>query len=88
MSGENSFQPYSINTFSQKGKSFAVTYPIHHVSPHYVQSHFREGKFISSYWRDGDGNTNRDTYHGYYAKNPNAVPRISMITKRASHNEK
>ena len=88
MLGENSFQPYAINTFSHKGKSMDVTYPMHHVSPHYVQSHFRDGKYISAYWRDGDGNTNINTYRGYYAKNPNAIPSITLISRKARHNER
>ena len=74
--GETIFQPFAINTFSGKGKKLLTLTPVHHVNPHHVQSHFRDGKFISGYWRDGDGNTaiNRDT--GYFARNPNAIPRI------------
>ena len=69
-----SYEPLAINTFSGKGKKLVTGIPVHHVRPHYVQSHFRDGKFISGYWRDGDGNTNVDTYRGYYAKNPGTLP--------------
>ena len=74
MIGETAFKPFAINTFSKKGKRFITIIPAHHVKPHYVQSHFREGKYVSGYWRDGDGNTNINTYQGYYARNPRAVP--------------
>lgn len=66
--------PYSANTFSGKGKSIVTAVPVHHVSPHHVQGHFRDGKYISPYWRDGDGTTEINSYRGYYAKNPNALP--------------
>lgn len=78
MMEETIFQPFAINTFSGKGKKLLTLTPAHHVSPHHVQSHFRDGKFISGYWRDGDGNTRVNTYRGYYAKNPGAVP-ISFL---------
>lgn len=75
------WQPYSLNTFSGSGKSFQTAYPVHHVRPHYVQAHFRDGKYISEYWRDGDGNTSVNTYRGYYAKNPNAAPVKVLLGK-------
>lgn len=76
------WQPYSVNTFTGKGKPMAVAFPVHHVRPHYVQAHFRDGKYISGYWRDGDGNTKVDTYRGYYAKNPNAASIKITLGKR------
>ncbi len=75
------WQPYSINTFSGKGRKLGIAYPIHHVKPHHVQGHFRDGKYISGYWRDGDGNTKVNTYRGYYAKNPNAAPIAVSLRK-------
>lgn len=74
-----SWSPFSVNTFSGKGRSLAAITPVHHVAPHYVQGHFRDGKYISGYWRDGDGNTKVNTYRGYYAKNLGAVPTIISI---------
>ena len=68
------WQPYSSNTFSRRGKSLGIAYAVHHVNPHHVQGHFRDGKYISGYWRDGDGNTKVNTYRGYYANNPYAAP--------------
>lgn len=70
MIGDSSFKPYAINTFSHRGRQFSTITPVHHVKAHYVQPHFRQGKYISGYWRDGDGNTKVNTYHGYYARNP------------------
>ncbi|WP_028243227.1 hypothetical protein [Pseudobutyrivibrio ruminis] len=64
------YKPLAINTFNGKVKSVFEGLPVHHVSPHYVQSHFRKGKYISGYWRDGDGDTRVDTFMGYYARNP------------------
>lgn len=78
------WKPYSNSTFSGKGKVMATLVPVHHVNPHYVQSHFREGKYISGYWRDGDGNTKVNTYRGYYAKNPGAKP-VSVILNKKGH---
>lgn len=77
MLGDTSFQPYSINTFSNNGKQFTTMTPVHYVNPHSVSSYRRkDGTFVAGYWRDGDGNTgiNRDT--GYYARNPNAISKI------------
>ena len=64
MLGEQSFQPYAINTFSHRGKNFEEITPIHYVRPHEVRPYSRrDGTFVSGYWRDGDGDTtiNRQT---------------------------
>ena len=75
MLGEQSFQPYAINTFSHRGKNFEEIPPIHYVRPHEVRSYTRrDGTLVSGYWRDGDGDTT-----GYYSRNPNAVPKIVRI---------
>ncbi|WP_167511298.1 hypothetical protein [Pseudobutyrivibrio xylanivorans] len=66
----SSYQQLAINTFGGKEKNTFYNLPIHHVNPHYVRPHFRQGKYISGYWRDGDGNTSINTYNGYYARNP------------------
>ena len=78
----HNWKPYSINTFSEKGKSMITTVPIHPVNAHHVQGHFRNGKYISGFWRDGDGNTKVNTYRGYFAKNPNAAP-VNILAKRS-----
>ncbi len=58
MLGEQSFQPYAINTFSHRGKNFEEITPIHYVRPHEVRPYSRrDGTFVSGYWRDGDGDT-------------------------------
>lgn len=75
MLGESSFHPYSINTFSKKGRDISKM-PVHYVNPHWVQSHLREGKFISGYWRDGDGNTAINRSTGYFARNPGIVSHV------------
>ena len=75
MLGEQSFQPYAINTFSHRGKNFEEITPIHYVRPHEVRSYTRrDGTLVSGYWRDGDGDTTIDRMTGYYSRNPNAVP--------------
>jgi len=92
MIGDTSFQPYSINTFSGKGKKFTtIGYndnilqtrtgrrkSIHYVNPHNVRPYRRkDGTFVSGYWRDGDGDTSIDRATGYYSRNP-----ISTIVKK------
>ena len=77
MIGDTSFHPFAVNTFSHNGKEFTTLTPSHYVNPHVVRPYRRkDGTFVAGYWRDGDGNTaiNRDT--GYFARNPNAIPRI------------
>ena len=77
MLGDTSFQPYAINTFSRTGKQFTTLTPSHYVNPHVVSSYRRkDGTFVAGYWRDGDGNTDINRSTGYYARNPNAIPRI------------
>lgn len=82
------WSPYAANTFSGKGKSMVEAVPVHHVRPHHVQGHFKDGKYISGYWRDGDGNTKVNTYQGYYARNPNAAPFHLALKKAGNNNEK
>lgn len=47
---------------------------IHHVQPHYVQSHISGDNLIEGYWRDGDGNPDIDLIEahggGYIRSNP------------------
>jgi hypothetical protein len=69
-----SYKPLAIDTFNGQGIKTYTGIPVHHVSPHYVSEHFRQGKYISGYWRDGDGNIKVNTYQGYYARNPGATP--------------
>lgn len=77
MIGEETYQPYKINTFSRNGKEFTAVTPAHYVHPHNVSSYTRrDGTFVSGYWRDGDGNTKVNRNTGYWAKNPDAVPQI------------
>lgn len=77
MLGENSFQPYAINTFSHKGKEFTTLTPVHYVSPHPVRPYRRkDGTFVAGCWRDGDGNTDINRSTGYFARNPNAISQI------------
>ena len=77
MIGETTFQPYAINTFSGKGRKFTTLTPAHYVSPHAVSSYVKkDGTLVRGYWRDGDGDTDVNRYTGYYARNPNAIPRI------------
>lgn len=74
MLGEQSFQPYAVNTFSKSGRQFSTINPAHYVSPHNVKPYRRkDGTFVSGYWRDGDGNTSINRNTGYFARNPNAV---------------
>ena len=81
MLGDTTFQPYAINTFSKRGKSFTTLTPAHYVHPYNVSSYRRsDGTFVKGYYRDGDGNTKVDRKFGYFAKNPNAIPFI--IKKR------
>jgi hypothetical protein len=61
---------FGINTFSGNGRNLNTLTPMHYVSPHYVRTHIQEGKVISAYWRDGDGNTLINRSFGYYASNP------------------
>lgn len=70
MLGEQSFQPYAINTFSHRGKNFEEITPIHYVRPHEVRPYSR---------RDGDGDTTINRQTGYYSRNPNAVSQIIRI---------
>ena len=73
MLGEQSFQPYAINTFSHRGKNFEEITPIHYVRPHEVRQYSRrDGTLVS-----GDTTINRQT--GYYSRNPNAVSQIIRI---------
>lgn len=59
-----------MNDFSGKKKaSFSSDY--HHVSPHYVKAYMKkDGTFVSSSWRDGDGNSKINSFGGYFAANP------------------
>ena len=80
MLGEQSFQPYAINTFSHRGKNFEEITPIHYVRPHEVRQYSRrDGTLVSGYWRDGDGDTTINRQTGYYSRNPNAVSQIIRI---------
>ncbi|RHA94676.1 hypothetical protein [Agathobacter rectalis] len=80
MLGEQSFQPYAINTFSHRGKNFEEITPIHYVRPHEVRPYSRrDGTLVSGYWRDGDGDTTINRQTGYYSRNHNAVSQIIRI---------
>lgn len=51
MLGEQSFQPYAINTFSHRGKNFEEITPIHYVRPHEVRQYSRrDGTLVASYF--------------------------------------
>lgn len=73
------WEPFAIHTFSGKGKelgTITLTHHYQHINPHHVRGHFREGKYIPGYWRDGDGDTSVNRGTGYWRRNPNAVPVI------------
>lgn len=54
MLGEQSFQPYAINTFSHRGKNFEEITPIHYVRPHEVRQYSRrDGTLVASYFLKG-----------------------------------
>ena len=83
MLGEQSFQPYAVNTFSHRGKEFATITPVHYVRPHEVRAYTRkDGTPVSGYWRDGDGDTTINRSTGYYSRNPNAISKIIKIGGR------
>lgn len=48
----------------------------HHVEPHWVSGHERNGTYVEGYWRDGDGNTSINLTSkeggGYLRSNPSA----------------
>ena len=82
MLGEESFQPYAINTFSHRGKQFATLTPAHYVRPHKVRSYTRkDGTNVKGFWRDGDGNTEINSGVGYFSRNPNAGAVVAKIIR-------
>jgi len=73
------FSEFGRNTFSGKGSNFSTLTPMHYVTPHYVRTHIQDGKVISAYWRDGDGNTSINRSFGYTASNPRNIGSLFKV---------